>query len=105
MAKHVLYMIWAHVDRQIEDDWNQWMDETHIPNVAKAEGFIGGRKYKLQRDAAGLSFNYVTIYEIESMEAYERYRVGDYADSMRQEVSDRYGNRIISARTVLEEIS
>jgi hypothetical protein len=103
MAKRVLYMIWAHVDKQIEDDWNRWMDEVHIPNITRADGFIGGRKFKLERDAAGMSFNYVTVYEVESMEAFENYRVSDYADNMRQEVGDRYGDKVMSARTILEE--
>ena len=105
MANHIFYMVWAHVDKGIEDDWNKWMEEVHIPNVAKAEGFLGGRKFKVLRDAAGLSFNYVTVYEIKSLEAFEHYQSGDYADAMRQEVSDRYGDQVMSARTVLQETS
>lgn len=103
MARNVLYVIWAQVDRQIEDDWNQWMDEVHIPNLVRTEGFLRGRKYKVQRDAAGIHYNYTTIYEIESMEAFESYQSSDYADAMRQEVSDRFGDGVMSARTVLEE--
>jgi hypothetical protein len=98
-------MVWAQVDKQIEDDWNQWMDEVHIPNVVQAEGFVGGRKFKVLRDAAGLSFNYVTVYEIKTLDAVESYQSGDYADAMRQEVSDRYGYQVMSARTVLQETS
>lgn len=103
MTKRVLYMVWVRVDKLIEDDWGRWMDEVHIPNLVNADGFVAGHKYMVQHDAAGITYNYVTIYEIESMEAFESYKYSDYADKMRQEVSDRFGDQVMSARTVLTE--
>ena len=103
MAKHVYYMVWFRVDEGTEDEWNQWMDKVHIPDILAAEGFISARKFCVQRDSAGLSFNYVTMYEIESLEAFERYNTSDYAERMREEHSSRYAHFVMAARTVLEE--
>jgi hypothetical protein len=34
-------------DPSRENEYNQWYDETHIPELLKMSGFVGARRYRL----------------------------------------------------------
>ena len=69
-----LLIVTAEIDDAVEEDWNRWYDETHLPEALACPGMISGRRYLSQGTASltdhGERTNattpiYVAIYEIE----------------------------------------
>jgi hypothetical protein len=53
-----------------EDEFNQWYDQHHVPDVVNVPGFISGQRFKLA-DAqfggeASKAYKYLAVYEIET---------------------------------------
>ena len=66
MTPHLL-IVTATVDSQVEDAWNRWYDETHLPEIVACPGFRSGQRYVTT--AADGSRRYVAIYEVDGPEA------------------------------------
>ena len=53
-----------------EDEYNEFYDSTHLPEVCQTPGFVSGRRYRLSdaRKPVGPAsdYRYLTIYEVES---------------------------------------
>ena len=53
-----------------EDEYNEFYDSTHLPEVCQTPGFVSGRRYRLSdaRKPVGPvgDYRYLAIYEIES---------------------------------------
>ena len=56
------------VEPDILEDWNQWYDEVHLPEILECPGFVRGTRY-VEEGADGNHF--VTVYELNSREALE----------------------------------
>lgn len=53
-----------------EDEYNEWYDDVHLPEVLEFEGFVAAQRFKLadaqmQGMDAGVPARYLAIYEIE----------------------------------------
>jgi hypothetical protein len=53
-----------------DDEYNQWYDAQHLPDVLKVPGFVAAQRFKLSEAVAApkppSKYNYLTIYEIET---------------------------------------
>jgi hypothetical protein len=51
-----------------EDEFNDWYDNTHVPEICAVPGFISARRYKMHGAVAedGDAPAYLAIYEIEA---------------------------------------
>lgn len=57
-----LLVVRSSVDSKIENDWNDWYDRKHLPEIAQCPGFMAGSRY-ISVDEHG-RHRYVAIYEI-----------------------------------------
>jgi hypothetical protein len=73
-----LLVVTAEVDPEVEDDWNRWYDEVHLPDALKCPGVKRGQRYMsvgvVSESAAGSRQTvskriYTTIYELDSPDA------------------------------------
>lgn len=48
-----------------EEEFNRWYSHTHLPDLSKAEGFIGARRFRNALPNRG-SARYMAVYEFES---------------------------------------
>ena len=55
------------VDPAVEDDWNRWYDEVHLPEIAECPGFIEAARYVTADDRG--QRRYQSIYRLDSPEA------------------------------------
>ncbi len=62
-----LLIVSATIDPQVEDQWNRWYDEEHLPEIVACPGFRSGQRY-VATEADGARA-YVTIYELDGPEA------------------------------------
>lgn len=62
-----LVVVDASVDPEVEDDWNRWYTEIHMPDALKCPGFRHGARYVSGEEDR----HYLAVYEIESPWALE----------------------------------
>ena len=68
MPKGIMVVQSDPVDPAHEDEYNDWYDNTHVPEICAVPGFVSARRYKVHRAAtseAG-SASYLAIYEIDA---------------------------------------
>jgi hypothetical protein len=76
MAKHV-FIAFSDPKEGMEDEFNEWYDNQHVPDLMKLPGFVRASRYKLAEGvdtptgpnaspAAPNGQRYVVIYEIEA---------------------------------------
>ncbi len=53
-----------------EDEFNEWYDKHHVPDVINVPGFISGQRFKLADSQFGgeasKAYKYLAVYEIET---------------------------------------
>jgi hypothetical protein len=59
----------AEVDPAVEEEWNRWYDEVHVPEMVDCPGWLSGTRY-VTEDEAGKR-HYIGIYELEGPQALE----------------------------------
>ncbi len=50
-----------------EDEFNRWYTHVHLPDLSRAPGFVGARRW-MDPDAAPGAARYMTVYEFDGME-------------------------------------
>lgn len=65
MAKWFYQVQTACTDPAKEDEFNEWYDNTHIPDLLKADGFECATRYA-NNDVVPGEGKYLAIYEVES---------------------------------------
>jgi hypothetical protein len=63
-----LLVVDVSVDPKVEQEWNGWYDNKHLPEILGCPGFLNGTRYRSTGDAAP---RYLTVYELSSPEALE----------------------------------
>ena len=53
------------IDPEMEDEFNEWYNNVHVPGIVNCPGFISGRRYRSVRGEP----SYMALYEIESVDA------------------------------------
>lgn len=86
-------------------EWLQWMQHVHIPEVMATGCFLSYRILKVLTNANDdEGVNYSIQYDAATTADYERYRE-QFAPAMQQQTKERYGERVLAFRTLLEVIS
>lgn len=75
-----LLVVTAEIDAEVEDEWNTWYDDVHLPDALACPGVQGGQRYVSLGDASVTNLGdkttsatrtYTTIYELTGPEALE----------------------------------
>lgn len=99
----ILYNITYTVANSVEEDFVQWMKETHIPNVFATGIFTGHKFYRLLNSADDEATNYSLQFFAAStakLVEYERF----HAQELRVQTQIRYGEKALAFRTLLQEV-
>jgi hypothetical protein len=100
-----LYIVRTWVPDEHLDEWYRWHSEIHMPDVASQPGVRRATKYRVVEDnmPAEWGAQYVTVYEFDTLAAFEAYRASSEAARLRADHADRYGAVGKIARQVLVE--
>jgi Domain of unknown function (DUF4286) len=99
----IIYNVTVNVDDAIHDDWLKWMREKHIPDVMSTGYFLENKLCKiLIEEQQGTS--YAIQYTCASMNDLDEYK-RDHAPRLQKQVTDRYKDKFVAFRTLLEIIS
>ena len=100
----IVYNVTCHMAHDMADEWLSWMQQVHIPEVMETGCFSGHKVMKILtnvEDDEGI--NYSVQYNADSMGDYERYR-SEFAPALQQKTRDRYGEKVLAFRTLLEVV-
>lgn len=101
----ILYNVTCSMDNELAEEWLVWMKSVHIPEVMETGCFT---QYKIMKvltnaeDDAGV--NFAIQYTAETMQDYEHYRT-DFAPALQRKTLEKYGDRILAFRTLLQDLT
>ena len=99
----IIYNVTCNVEKEILQDWLQWMVKIHIPDVMQTGFFLEANINKvISSNDDGTT--YAIAYSCESMKKLHEYQIKFSAELQKKHI-ERYGEKVVSFRTILELIS
>jgi len=99
----LLYNITIAIDAPIEQEWKEWMCQSHIPQVMSTGLFIDYRFYKVLTHDDPASVSYCVQYFVETIENFNQY-LQQHAPAFMEQQRQRYPDRHAAFQTLLEQI-
>ncbi len=97
-----VYSVTVGIDQDIEFEWVQWMKEEHIPLVMATGLFIKHKMFRVLSQEEN-NISYSIQYYSESLNDIENY-LENHAQDLIQHHNDRYKNKHVAFRVLLEQI-
>lgn len=97
----LIYNVTITLDTDIEQDWRNWMTETHIPDVMMTGMFISYRFNRLLNHEHTDAEIYTVQYLAKDMDHLQRY-LEEFAAPLQKEHKERYDGKYAIFRTVME---
>ena len=99
----IVYSVTVNVENSMHEDWLAWMKSKHIPDVMETGIFQSHRLLKvISRDQEEEGVTYNIQYTCPSMADLHRYQ-SNYAPKLQSEHTERYKDKAVAFRTLLEE--
>ena len=95
-----LYNVTLILDDAAAEEWLQWMQDVHIPEVMATGMFISNRLLKVV-DSPNEGVTYCAQYVAETLDHYNKYQEV-FAPALQAELNERYKNRFVAYRTLME---
>ena len=99
----LLYNVTVGVDKDIEEEWLQYMREKHIQDVLNTGLFVESKMYKVLHDQEEGTISYSIQYFARSIEDVQQY-LEVFAPALIEEHRKKFHNRHIAFRTLLQEV-
>ena len=100
----ILYNVTVSIDNQVKDDWMEWMQSKHIPDIMNTGLFL---EYKMSLILGEENSNSTTIaiqYLCKNTADFEMYQQ-KFAKKLQVEHTERYRGKFGAFRTLLRVIS
>lgn len=98
----ILYNVTVSIDDSVHDEWLEWMKSEHIPKVLATGLFTGNKIFKI-KSGEDEGNTYSIQYFLNSMEDYEKYQK-EFAPKLQSEHSEKYKDRFVAFRTIMETV-
>lgn len=95
-----LYNVTLILEDAAAQEWLQWMQDVHIPEVMATGLFISNRLLKVV-DSPNEGVTYCAQYVAESLEQYNKYQE-EFAPALQAVLNERYKNRFVAYRSLME---
>ena len=99
-----IYNVTTKVDWTIHDEWLQWMREEHLQEVVNTGCFVKSGLLRLHETDESEGPTYAAQFMANTKQDYERY-IESFAKSLRQKSLLKWGNKIISFRSLMEVVN
>jgi hypothetical protein len=97
----ILYNVSNKVERSTEQEWLDFMKNTHIPEVMATGHFTGYRICRLLDQPDDDDPTYVIQYECASLHKLNHYQLHN-APALREDLNKRFKDKYVAFRTVME---
>ncbi|QEC67590.1 DUF4286 family protein [Panacibacter ginsenosidivorans] len=99
----IIYNVTTHVNHTIHEAWLTWMKQIHIPEVMQTKCFIKFQMIRMLEVDETEGATYAVQYYAESKADYNRY-IELYAPAFRQSILEKWGNKIIAFRSLMDVV-
>lgn len=99
----IVYNVTTKVDHSVADAWLQWLKEEHIPDITGTGCFTHVTMLRLLEVDEADGPTYAVQYHAESKVLYNRY-ISEFAGIMRRKTTEKWGDKCISFRSVMEVV-
>ncbi|MEO6168722.1 MAG: DUF4286 family protein [Chitinophagales bacterium] len=99
----LLYNVTVKIEKDVESEWLEWMKTVHIPVVLNTGQFTQSHISKLLDQPDDDDPTYVIQYQCESMVQFNYY-INTFAPALRDEFNDRYKDKFVAFRTLMEVV-
>ena len=96
----IIYNVTTNIDNDVREEWLHWMKTIHIPDVMNTGYFLEYKMCKVLIDEEQ-GTTYSVQYTCASMKELEDYKT-KHGPRLQKDVADKYGNKAVSFRTLLE---
>ena len=96
----IVYNVTTKVSHAVAADWLNWLKTEHIPDLVSTGCFTHAVILHLIEADDEEGITYAVQYHAESQALYNRY-MEKYAADMRKKALDKWGDRVISFRTLM----
>ncbi len=96
----ILYNVTCSVDPEIHEEWLDWMMFKHIPDVMNTGMFLENRVCRIH-EFEDNGVTYAIQYVARSQKDLDEY-MQQFAPTLQQEHTERYGAKVAAFRTTLE---
>ena len=100
----IVYNLSIKIDRSIEKEWLQWQKAEHIPEVMASQQFTDYKFYRLLEQEDPDAVTYIVQYFAASLQHYNTY-IEKFAPSLRKKIQDKWGDKFIAFRTIMEVVN
>jgi uncharacterized protein DUF4286 len=100
----IVYNLSIKIDASVENEWLEWQKKEHIPEVMASGQFSDYKFYRLLEQQDIDAATYVVQYFAPSIEHYNNY-IEKYAPSLRQKIKDKWGEKFIAFRTIMQVVN
>ncbi len=99
-----IYNVTIKVQESIKEEWLSWLKEEHIPEVINTGCFTKATILQLLEVDNSDGPTYAIQYQAESKALYNRY-IESFAGTMRQRSVDKWGDKFIAFRSVMQVVN
>lgn len=99
-----IYNVTIKLEESIHEQWLDWMLNQHIPEMVATGCFTEGKALRLLEIDDEEGPTYAIQFTAESKANYNRY-IEKFATEMRQRSFDKWGNRFIAFRSVMQVVN
>ena len=99
----IIYNVTVNIDNSVAEEWLQWMREVHIPEVMASTYFIKSQIARVMGDEESGGVTYAIQYTARNMDDLMEYQ-RNHAPALQAKHSERYKDRYVAFRTMLEVI-
>jgi hypothetical protein len=100
----VIYNVTIKVDPSLADEWLEWLKKEHIPDVIGTGCFSKATILLLLETNKTEGPTYAVQYLAANKGDYDRY-IENFADAMRKKGADKWGDKFVAFRTLLQVVN
>jgi len=98
-----LYNVTLILEDAAAEEWLQWMQDVHIPEVMATGLFVSNRLLKVV-DSPNEGVTYCAQYVVETLDNYNKYQE-IFAPALQAELNERFKNRFVAYRSLMEFVA
>lgn len=100
----IIYNVTLKVHESIKTEWLQWLKDEHIPDIIQTGCFTHAVILKLMEVDESEGPTYAVQYHAVSKSLYNNY-IDKYSGEMRQKSFNKWGNKFIAFRSVMQVVN
>jgi len=99
----LLYNETIGIDKDIEQQWLQWMKEIYIPGMINTGMFSDSKMYRILHDNEDGTISYSVQYFSPSIEHIQKY-LDEFAPKLVEAHHQKFANKHVVFRTLLQQV-